>query len=920
MITVTRLASPSEKKRIFDAFDGGRQTWLVPDAASKKQLQQNLLRKNGFIEDECVMRMGDFWCALLKRVRPDFEVISNDLARVVVAQYLQSRDFAWARTPGAAQMACRYIKYLMPVLSHPNGKEAILAWFAENPDAYNRWGHWFLESYYLWARFNESRMVALDWVPGFLVNETGFSDVWSRELVVDAGPCLLSVEAELFSVLGRHFDIQVIEPTPGWQPEFQKNFAPYKFLESLEDTPVKDAGEGRSPGSQKIKFMKMTTMLAEVKQATASIRQWLDRGVMPSEISIIAPDLGPYWPALRAYLREEGVPVRREHTTSLSAFPEVFQWISRLRIALGDVTRGTLETALFSGGKDRPLAFDRFKILFGVIYGEDDLARSEDVYNMFKGSAIKPDELFTRDRFLAWALGLWGETDSTERLELLMQNFLRSGPASLKLPARAWLEHLIATTVNDGSAVRLEGEDTEGVRALELSASEHIFSTHTVLMGLTEKALRREEQVSILPKDLQSLHQSLGFSLPVLEDSRAEFAARWLFEDPEREFVVTVPLSDFSGEVETPSLLWLTGAAASGRDPHKVDVPELTRWDELQAAEQSAIPKARGWSEERAARVLDSIAQDRGEKEWFAYGGELIRSLSASAFEDYLNCPFVFASKRLFKLSDLPSVDLDIDHMTKGKLVHALFEELTREPMHFHWSDEQLLEVIERCRTKEKVVLGDEKLWGSMRKRYLTIAKRFLEFERAWRQQFTRTKTVGRELEVKGVITPEAELLREGEGPGILFRGSIDRVDSDGEERAVIIDYKSTKGDSVTHHNKWLEKNILQLLLYAMAMEKGLSVLGPQEVIGALYFVVRDLTREHGFMLQEYDGILFQSNNRKGHGMSSDEKRELFEAARARLKDVLGEITRGRMHPHPFDAGECRVCQWRTLCRAPHLL
>src|SRR5262249_11559735 len=163
--------------------------------------------------------------------------------------------------------------------------------------------------------------------------------------------------------------------------------------------------------------------------------------------------------------------------------------------------------------------------------------------------------------------------------------------------------------------------------------SEHVFSTHLVFMGMTENALRRQEQVSILPKDIQSLHQSLGFSLPVLEDSQIEFVARWLFEDLDRTFLITTPLSDFDGDVETPSLLWLSGANEQGVDIKKVSVPQTTRWDELQSVTPEEIGVQRSWDQTQIAQVSESVRHDQGEKDFFFFGGELIKSLSASAFE-----------------------------------------------------------------------------------------------------------------------------------------------------------------------------------------------------------------------------------------------------------------------------------------------
>src|SRR5690606_38518098 len=118
-------------------------------------------------------------------------------------------------------------------------------------------------------------------------------------------------------------------------------------------------------------------------------------------------------------------------------------------------------------------------------------------------------------------------------------------------------------------------------------------------------------------------------------------------------------------------------------DTEAVDKPEDTRWDELQRASFPVISELKKWSKEFSQQLEASLLRDLGHRPQESFGQNLALSLSVSQIENYLKCPFKFAAARLFCLSDLPSLDLDIDHLTRGQLMHALFESLTEEPMRF---------------------------------------------------------------------------------------------------------------------------------------------------------------------------------------------------------------------------------------------
>jgi ATP-dependent helicase/DNAse subunit B len=296
-----------------------------------------------------------------------------------------------------------------------------------------------------------------------------------------------------------------------------------------------------------------------------------------------------------------------------------------------------------------------------------------------------------------------------------------------------------------------------------------------------------------------------------------------------------------------------------------------------------------------------------------------VTSLSASKIEDYLTCPFIFAAKSLFRLSDLPSLDLDVDASTRGKLVHALFERLTREPMVFEYTRAELERVVDLAREQAALQVYDERLWPSMRQRYAETARQFLAFEREWRARFPETSTLDREVSIEGFVDPQTgELTRDGDAEKIRFTGSIDRVDIDRSGHAAIIDYKSSPTGSV-QWTKWIENDDLRLLLYSIAYERGLTKQEAGQVVSAVYYVARTMDRDKGFKVDDIEQGLYATDDRKQNKISLEAKGRLFTEVRQSLSQAVTRMRTGEFAPVPKSKDTCRTCQWSSVCRAPHL-
>jgi ATP-dependent helicase/nuclease subunit B len=912
MLNIVKCSRPEEKRSLFARFRAPNGAWVVSDLQSKWHLQKELLARDGVLEQSSVWRATELWRHLSFQLQPDLRLVSPELAQTLFWNWIEPMGLPWAKSPHAVPVVLNQMQMWMSIFCDARFGEIMPEWFQANPESYVRWGHWFELCAEIWRRCQAENLMMVNWLPAVLLSQDLSGLVWDRELTFDLGPQISQVEGQLIKELSRHHDVNLVYPEAPWVSLMKNTLRPY---DDLLEQPYKGDPAWQPSVSDVLAFGRYSTQLAEAKDAIARVRGWLEQGVEPQKIALIAPDVEEYWPALKLYAEQEGIPVCKPVTARLGGFLEMARWISTLRTALSKVTAADLEVFLFAQQDAPRLPFEDFRVLFTHVYDSHDLQRAS---HLFENKAPLGSEPLPVSGFLAWALKFWSADADTQRLLALLQVTGQEVPPELVLKPAQWLSYLEGLLAR--RELNLRPADESGIWCVSLSSADWLPVTHGVFLNLSEGALRRLENSPVSAGEAQKIFTDTGYAVGTADHQENEFELLWFLKREWRELHLGFAGTDFEGRVLTPSKLWMWAAFTNNQLKHQPEAPHATRWDELQRQPLAAMSALRGWSAPRAQGVAEGLSRDidAGISSWKPNGGETKERISASSLEKYWQCPFQFAAERKLKLSDSPALDLDLDRRTRGSLLHALAETLSVEPMRYDYSDEELQAIIEECREREGIRMGDERLWPALRAQHVRLARYFLEFERGWRERFPQTQTVGRETAFECSWDVEQGAPAAAGSTPVVLAGRLDRVDRDSQGRYAVVDYKAS-GASLRNWKSWGANHDIQMALYAMIVESGLAGLPAGPVAAANYYVIKESDRRKGYHVREDGSELYSSADRHYNFITEEEKAKLFESVRAEITGAVKALTGGRLNPYPEDEKACAGCSWRKVCRAPHL-
>ncbi len=928
MLKIFRCDHPASLTDLAEKVDFKNQTLILSNLRSKKEIQNLLLEKNGYVLDESLLRASDFWRLLLRRFHPHKRLISADYARLVISSWLrQNQGKSEFNFPGLSENSTntlyQMLLQLAPLFLREQNELPLEEWFQENPEVQQRLGDWFALSEKLLLFFKEKNLILLEMIPSLLLDDLNLEKKWNRPLWIDLGSELSLAEAEIFQALSRRLDVHVLSPAPVWKDKYEYLLSPYQYLADQSakvetwsvDSSKSTNGEERS--------CKLSGRLGEVKNATGMVRRWLDQGIAPRNIAILAPQIEIYWPSLNSYFEVEGIPCQKNLVIKLISLPSVLHWISTLKSKARGLSNADLETALFSFQEEGPFGFEKFRSVFKNIYHEQDLLRIDDLKDWFLEN-FDSSQPIARDKFVILALQFWNDDHDKDELEVILRELVANTQINDSFLFADWINFIQKIAAQKEKALTLGSVD--GVEVSQLMSGHSSCVTHRIFLGLVEEDFLSSHHHFFNLQDRLQLSRDLGFQIEHPEQNFRGFQLEWLLEQPVQESLLSVGLTHFDGQLLNPLSRWMSQREQEKNLHHlEVEIPAENRWDLLQKISYHEVLKTeRQWEALEITYLEKRIQQDSGTHFEEEIQGVQFR-VSPSSLINYLECPFIFKSERIYKLISLPEADLDVDPRPQGNLTHRLFEKILSTGSLDQWNDEKLELLIEHLRQEQGSHFFEKDFWQVQKKKYLGLAKRFITFERQWQKDHPTSRPVGFELpwyfyfDSEEMIFLKKEQVNETKPSGryIQLSGKIDRIDEIKDQGYVILDYKSSSYQ-ISQFLDWIKKQQLQMVFYMWVLEKGFIENFQGKAAASLYYVFKNFKRDTGFRLETLGDEMIGTTKKRSVA-SSSQKEELFNDFESLLKSTLLEMLKGKFNPQPKELEVCVECRWSLICRVPHL-
>lgn len=262
--------------------------------------------------------------------------------------------------------------------------------------------------------------------------------------------------------------------------------------------------------------------------------------------------------------------------------------------------------------------------------------------------------------------------------------------------------------------------------------------------------------------------------------------------------------------------------------------------------------------------------------------------ISASAYQELINCPYQFFASRCLKLTPPESIREMLEKSDYGERVHlclqAFHSKVSSLPDPFDGpvTEQNQPAAIDCLEEISRAVfardLEDNFLHRGWLKRWTDTIPRYIN----WQSQ--------RELEWK-IDTTEAQISVQMPNSDIKLHGRLDRVDA-GSHGVGIIDYKTGKVPKQIDQDI-LDGEAVQLPFYALLAEHGLS----QPVSCVEYLPLEEVKLETRGTLEQ------------------EALQEITALNAERLKKLMSDLQQGGAMPAWGDEVSCSYCKFSGLCR-----
>lgn len=264
--------------------------------------------------------------------------------------------------------------------------------------------------------------------------------------------------------------------------------------------------------------------------------------------------------------------------------------------------------------------------------------------------------------------------------------------------------------------------------------------------------------------------------------------------------------------------------------------------------------------------------------------------ISASAYQELINCPYQFFAARCLKLTPAESIREMLEKSDYGERVHLCLQAFHSNvsglpgPFGKALTEEQRNDAITCLQKIARAVfardLEDNFLHRGWLKRWQDTIPAYID----WQLQRETTWQVQ---------TTEAQISTQLPGSPLKLHGRLDRIDSNASTKNIgIIDYKTGRIPKKVSEDI-LDGEAVQLPFYALLAEQGLNQ--PIECV-------------------EY--LPLEEDELKTRGtLALDELQEITHLNSERLRQLFDDFQQGASLPAWGDETSCRYCKFPSMCR-----
>ena len=672
MLQFIEVLNTKSKKKVLEGFKPDEGLWVTSDIKSELFITKQLKQHNSQVSKKCVKRASRFWSLLLSFVRPEICILScEDLLCIYEEWAESSRKKSWEKGKETGYLICQCISALSHLLQHPMKESLVRQWSGGNKDL--SWAKWYYLADEFWEYLQKNGIIEPSWVAGYLLDKVPYGQIPYKEIVFDLGFDVNKIEAELIRQISKKIETRVLIPWSVRPRDHTHTFDIYGLFDQKKDSQsVKEPTHSRK---NVITVKKFATALAEVKDIVSCVAAALKADIPANQISVLAPHIEDYWVCLKSYLVREKIPVNKAYMVSLYTFPVVQLWLAKIQTHLSIINYENMEAVYSRQSFQRDCSQLRADFYHVKQINEwpsglyaDQLLRDK-------------NELTTAKEFIVWIKKLLPDVKSSiveKSLHACFKRFSfftrsqKPDKTEWKLKWQSWL-HLLEVFVKQ-EEVREKEEDVQGINCLSFNALGWVESDFIYVAGLSEQNLKKEKHNVISYLEAESITENLGFFINSEPFDKQERIISHFVHQEHKELVLSFSSTDFLGAPLNPSHFWLEKAMECNKDVHCFDTPGQTVWDQQQR--KSSVKDILSHTEIQSSRrrlMEESIKEDHGYIKPFYQNA--VKSLSPSEIDNYVNCPFIFAAKKVFHLWDGPETGIDIPPPARrGIMVHKLFE------------------------------------------------------------------------------------------------------------------------------------------------------------------------------------------------------------------------------------------------------